>query len=119
MRRQWTINDISLLITLNKEKVPLKILSWIFDVTYNAVSKTLGRYIGHQGLHLERMPLPFKENFFYKELLILLNKNVNVKLMIKNSNDFSNKTIWINKFLHQYGWPPMNQDEIKKLLEEL
>ena len=117
MRKKWTNNDIGLLLTLNKEKIPLKILSWVFNVTINSVSKTLGRYNGNNSWEIS-LPIPIVEQKFYKELLELLNRVMDVKSFFQSNKSLTYKTIKINKILHPYGWPPVGSQEILTLMEE-
>lgn len=43
-KKKWTMEDINALKEMAREKLPIKIISYYFEVTPNAVSKALQRY---------------------------------------------------------------------------
>lgn len=118
VRKNWQPSIIKQLLYLYKKKIPLKILSQWFDVTPNAISKTLQRYsLDHSNI-LDNMD--YNINTYWDSLFQWMNNNYLLfKEIFHSKEDISIKTIAINKILYNHNWEPLNIDTINNMIFRL
>jgi hypothetical protein len=116
MRKKWHCKEIKLLLHLQDQKVPLKILSWIFNVTPNSVSKTLGRYSDKHKHPLNNKNIIIMKEEIQEKLQWIYQKKFFFQDICCQNIPLEKKAIIINKTLHQYGWPPLELELIKLII---
>ena len=117
-KKRWNNEETKSLIFLYEKKVPIKIIARLFEVSENAISKTLQRYsMNHSHLLENKIPNIY-ENM--EQILQWMDKNYLLFYEIIHSNwNKIAKTIATNKILYRNKFKVLSPIQVEVLLFRL